>query len=309
MHMRPDYTVKLGLKSLPNDTEIFVRSYFRSAVNGKTSKALRKIQDPVKTVLEPCGLLGRVILAVKAGINPEIGGYRIFKEIAKDEPNLFFNCGDVIYADGPLKLERSLPGKQTWYNLVTPEKEHVAQSLRQFRGNYRYNYLDENLRRFSAQCPQTYIWDDHETKNNWWPTRKLRDRRYQERRCRLLSTWARQSFFEYLPVAQKPTQPRRLYRKLSQGSLADVFVLDTRSYRGPNSKGTQSRMNAKTSILGTEQLAWLIDGLRSSTAVWKLIICPQPIGLNINGGSIKFDGIGNGFEVLLGRELEIAQLP
>ena len=108
-----DYTVKLGLKSLPNDTEIFVRSYFLSAVNGKTSE---RLSARFKT---PCESGSRALRFAWSGdlggqgygINPEIGGYRIFKEIEKDEPNLFFNCGDVIYADGPLKLERPLPGK------------------------------------------------------------------------------------------------------------------------------------------------------------------------------------------------------
>ena len=185
------------------------------------------------------------------------------------------------YADAPLRPERTLSNGKKWYNLVTPEKERVAQSLSQFRGNFRYNYLDQHFRHFSAHCPQVYTWDDHETKNNWYPNSRLRDARYTERKTNLLSAWARKSFFEYLPVAQKGSSPNRIYRKLSQGSLADIFVLDTRSHRGPNTKGDQKRLNQKAALLGGKQLAWLTEELRRSTATWKLIICPQPIGLNV----------------------------
>jgi len=39
---------------------------------------------------------------------------------------------------------------------------------------------------------------------------------------------------EYLPMIEEPTEPGRVYRKISYGPLLDVFMLDMRSYRGPN---------------------------------------------------------------------------
>ena len=40
-----------------------------------------------------------------------------------------------------------------WRNVVTEDKSQVAQTLAQFRGNYKYNLLDDHLRSFNAQVP------------------------------------------------------------------------------------------------------------------------------------------------------------
>ena len=63
-----------------------------------------------------------------------------------------------------------------WRNLVTEEKSKVAETLDEFRGNYRYNLLDEHVRRFNAEVPQYVQWDDHEVTNNWFHERDPRGR-------------------------------------------------------------------------------------------------------------------------------------
>ena len=96
---------------------------------------------------------------------------------------------------------------------------------------------------------------------------------------------------------------------MSQGELADVFVLDTRSYRGPNSRGRQRRLSASSQVLGPAQVQWLVDGLSQSNAIWKLIVCPQPLGLNVYDGPGKLDGFANNHAgAPRGRELELAYL-
>jgi phosphodiesterase/alkaline phosphatase D-like protein len=37
-----------------------------------------------------------------------------------------------------------------------------AHSFDQFRGNYKYNLLDHNLRAFNAEVPMLAEWDDHD---------------------------------------------------------------------------------------------------------------------------------------------------
>src|SRR5919204_126451 len=80
------------------------------------------------------------------GINPDIGGYRIFKTMAGLQPDFFLCSGDTIYADGPLTETVALPGGRTWRNVVTPAKSKVCQTLDDFRGAFAYNLLDDNLR-------------------------------------------------------------------------------------------------------------------------------------------------------------------
>ena len=79
------------------------------------------------------------------GINPDLGGMTIYEAMRRLAPDFFIHSGDTIYADGP-SAERKLPDGTIWRNLVTEDKSKVAETLDEFRGNYRYNLLDDNLR-------------------------------------------------------------------------------------------------------------------------------------------------------------------
>ena len=53
----------------------------------------------------------------------------------------------------------------------------------------------------------------------------------------LLAARASRAFHEYMPIRPTPSEAGRVYRKISYGPLLDVFMLDMRSYRGPNGEG------------------------------------------------------------------------
>lgn len=76
------------------------------------------------------------------------------------EPDFFLHSGDTIYADGPILAEQIVEDGKPWRNIVTPDKSKVAATLDEYRGNYRYNLLDENVLRADAQVPQIWQWDD-----------------------------------------------------------------------------------------------------------------------------------------------------
>ncbi|CAM5472523.1 Alkaline phosphatase OS=Streptomyces fumanus OX=67302 GN=GCM10018772_63190 PE=4 SV=1 [Streptomyces fumanus] len=57
------------------------------------------------------------------------------------------------YANGPIPATQALPGGGVYRNITTEEKSKVAETLAEFRGNFRYNLLDDNLRRFDARVP------------------------------------------------------------------------------------------------------------------------------------------------------------
>jgi alkaline phosphatase D len=67
-----------------------------------------------------------------------------------------------VYADGPVAETVPLTDGTTWRNLVIPEKTKVAETLDEFRGQYKYNMLADNWRDFLARTPQLNQWDDHE---------------------------------------------------------------------------------------------------------------------------------------------------
>lgn len=67
-------------------------------------------------------------------------------------------------------------------------------------------------------------------------------------------------------------------------------------------------MGVNTNYFGRQQLNWLKNSLKTSKALWKVIICPQPLALVIGSGVEDFDGISSGFREPLGRELELKNL-
>ncbi|MBD0716066.1 alkaline phosphatase D family protein [Streptomyces sp. CBMA370] len=245
------------------------------------------------------------------GINPDIGGFRAYEEMRRLDPDFFLCSGDSIYADGVIEPRVTLPDGRIWRNVTTPEKSKVAETLDEYRGNFRYNLLDHNVRAFHAQVPSVVQWDDHEVRNNWYPGQILDDARYTEKDVDVLASRALRAFAEYTPVstlhARGGGPQGRMHRVVRYGPLLDVFVLDMRSYRNANSPGRQP--DETTGILGAEQLAWLKRELAASTAVWKVLAADLPLGLVVTDGATDFEAVAQGDPgAPLGRELQIAEL-
>jgi len=317
-----DYTGRIDLRSLPAGQEIFCRVVLQDLHNERVlSEAL-----PGHLRLPPTLGRGkpRDIRFVWSGdtagqgwgINEAWGGMKIYEQIRQVNPDFFLHCGDTIYADGPISAQVRLPDGALWNNVVTEEVSKVAETLDEFRGRYRYNLLDANVRRMAADVPQIWQWDDHEVCNNWSDSKDLGgDKRYTEKNVPLLVARATKSFLEYAPLRRTAdVESERVYRHLPQGPLLDLFVVDMRSYRGPNTHNLQAEENAESAFMGRPQIAWLLEGLKRSKAVWKVIAADMPIGLQVPDGKDaegrdRWEAIANGNDGLpLGRELEIAHL-
>ncbi len=246
------------------------------------------------------------------GINTELGGYRAFEEMRRLDPDFFLFSGDTVYADGPLEPSVTLPDGRVWRNVTTEAKSKVAETLDEYRGTFRYNLLDANLRRFNAQVPSIVQWDDHEVTNNWYPGEILDDERYTEQSVDVLAARARRAYAEYFPVptlapGQTGGRDGRMHRVVRHGPLLDVFVLDMRTYRNANSPGLQT--TDPQGILGRAQLEWLKAELARSRAVWKVIAADMPLGLVVPDGETAIEAVANGDPgAPLGRELQIAEL-
>jgi alkaline phosphatase D len=244
------------------------------------------------------------------GLNNEWGGLRMYETMMRVEPDVFINCGDTIYADQIVLPEVKLDDGSIWRNVVTEAKSKVAETLDEYRGNYKYNLLDEHMRRFNADVPQIVLWDDHEVRDNWYETRDLTaDDRYKVKSVGLLAARARKAFFEYQPIAPAADDADRIYRTLSLGPLVEVFALDLRSYRGANSDNRQRSITPESRILGADQLGALETRLAGSRATWKVMACDMPIGLVVRDGPTLFEAVANADAGRpLGRELEFADL-
>jgi len=242
------------------------------------------------------------------GINPDLGGLVGYRAMLDTRPDFFVHAGDTVYADGPIAEQVVEPDGQVWRNLVTPEVSKVAETLTEFRGRHRYTFMDDNVRAMYAQVPLVAQWDDHETHNNWWPGQILTDPRYIETRVDVLAARARQAWQENMPIANPRGGdgfvPSRIYRKISRGPLLDVFCLDMRTFKDPNTPGLEQE---RTHILGAEQTEWLIREVSRSRATWKVISADLPLGLVVPDGSVNQESLANRDPgAPLGKELEIA---
>jgi len=301
-----DLTAKVYLKNLPPGQRIFYRVRFEHSGEKGTS-------DPVAGQFMTAAHDERDVLFAWSGdtcgqgygIDESRGGMRTYAAIRKIRPDFLIHSGDTIYADGVLEREVKLPDGSVWKNLVTEEKSKVAETLAEFRGNQRYNLLDANVRACNAEVPIFAQWDDHEVHDNWYPGQQLDDYRYSVRDVDTLARHARQAFFDYQPIRGDASS--RIFRKIERGPLCDIFMLDLRSYRGPNNPNRQSKTSAETAYMGRMQLAWLKQELHASKAAWKIIASDMPIGLIVADGK-NFENCANGNGPALGRELEIAEL-
>ncbi len=246
------------------------------------------------------------------GINPDFGGMKIYEQMRQAGPDFFIHSGDTIYADGPIAPEVQLP-EGVWKNLTTEAKSKVAESLAEFRANYAYNLMDEHLRRFNAEVPMLAQWDDHEVTNNWyWEKRLDHDERYKEGSVALLAARGMRAFTEYMPVRRHPLERDRIYTSFRWGPSLEVFRIDMRAYRGPNTDGLETELAPEARILGVLQMHWLKQALLASEATWKVIAADMPLGLIVwddfqeQRGS---EAVAQGDDgPPRGRELEIAEL-
>ncbi len=305
-----DFTSKLDLSGLPPGQRIFYRVRFEDEqgasepVPGQFLTASRDERDVFFAFSgDTCGQ--------GYGINEEFGGLKTYESMRLARPDFFIHSGDNIYADGPIEPEMKLPDGNIWRNLTTPEKSKVAETLAEFRGNYRYNLLDANVRRCNGEVPIFSQWDDHEVLNNWYPGKILADSRYTEKNVNVLAARARQAFLDYLPV--RGGSEAKIFRNIPRGPLCELFFLDQRTYRGPNTANRQATAGRDTDYMGRAQMDWLQGALKRSQAVWKVICSDMPIGIIVGDGkdaegASTYENCANGNGPALGRELEIASL-
>jgi alkaline phosphatase D len=312
-----DFTSRVDLVGLPAGREIFVRVVYEDLESGKarSEPVLGRFRTPGgehshKRRGRDIGFLWSGDTAGQGwGINLDFGGMKIYETMRETEPDFFIHSGDTIYADGPM-VAQPAPGWTNAFLDVVPEKLKVAETLKEFHRTHLYNRYDANVRRFSAEVPQIWQWDDHEVVNNWSDSKDLSgDARYTEKRVQTLVARATKAFLDYAPMRwHDQSESERVYRHLPYGRDLDVFVIDMRSYRGPNTANLQPTPEPVTDFLGPAQIASLKRKLAESRATWKVIAADMPIGLRVPDGAL-WEAIANGDNgPPLGRELETADL-
>src|SRR5262245_36089888 len=222
-----DFTARQAIDGLEAGSDVFVRVTFEGLTNARATSepVIGRLVVPPDPLVGEGHMYGRGRTDIRFlwsgdtagqgwGINAGFGGMKIYDAMRQRNPLFFIHSGDNIYADGPIAESVVAENGQTWTNLVTPQVAKVAETLDEFRGRYRYNLLDENVRRFNAEVPQIWQWDDHEVTNNWSDAKDLSgDSRYSEKNVPLLVARGTRAFLEYAPMRPFDVrESQRVYR-------------------------------------------------------------------------------------------------
>jgi alkaline phosphatase D len=307
-----DFTAKMLVDNLPGGQDIFYRVRFRdlSHPSIESEPVVGRFRTAPSDKRDISFVWGGDVAGQGWGINPDDGGMVTFSAMRKHKPDFLIHSGDTIYADGVIPAEVKLAEGKVWKNVTIPEKAKVAETLDEFRAAHKYNFTDDNVRAFNAEVPIFVQWDDHEVMNNWSSSKEI-PAAYTERSISVLAARAAKAFHEMYPMRESIVEPGRVYRTLSYGPLLDVFMLDERSYRGPNGANQQETYGPDAYFLGPEQMQWLKRALLNSRATWKVIASDMPLSLIVWDDAASKKGseaFAQGDGPARGRELEIAEI-
>jgi len=309
-----DFTAQVHLTGLTADTlyryEVqFLANRSRSGLAGGVFRTA-----PTRTQARTVALIWSGDLAGQRYCRRADVGFRIFAPMQAFQPDFFVANGDMIYADNDCPAQGIEPGwrnvPDTFPGIGDPgvNWESPTELAEIFNAHWRYNRSDRHFQRFLASVPQYVQWDDHEVINDFgapWQSYAPQPGRAGYRN---VVAAGRKSFLDYHPF--DPTTgnvdgARRIFRSFRWGAHVELFILDARSYRSPN---TDRDGNAKT-MLGAAQLDWLKEGLVASDATWKIISNDVPLSVPTGSRADEFgrDAYANG-DLDTGFESELLEL-
>jgi alkaline phosphatase D len=294
-----DFTAQIVLRGLEPETRYWYRVWFagaggtgRSEVTSSTVGTFMTAPDPTRS--RPISfVVGADVGGQRFCRNVDQGGYAIFSAMAALAPDFFIANGDMIYADGDCPAEgpdgpggwENIPGDFPGIADASVDWTDTEQVREVYLRHYRYNRADPFYQSFLRRTPIIGQWDDHEVINDfgapwtYWNSATSDRPGYPNLVAQGLDT-----FFAYTPMERASSDPSRIYRSFRWGRDLEVFVLDARSYRDRNDLADTPE-NDKD-MLGRQQIAWLVDGIRQSTATWKIVSSDVP--MSIATGSLAF---------------------
>lgn len=211
----------------------------------------------------------RLRMGVVSCANWEAGYFAAYRHLAaRDDLNLVLHLGDYLYEYG---TEEFAAGSR----VVRPVRPaHEVLTLADYRIRHALYKTDPDLRALHAAVPWVITWDDHEVANDQWAGGAENHTEGAEGTFAARRAAARQAYAEWMPV--RLGDDGRIYRRLRFGQLAELSMLDLRSYRSEQVSGTAVDDPDRT-ITGDDQMAWLRAGLSGATARWKLVGNPVMI--------------------------------
>ncbi|WP_406001421.1 alkaline phosphatase D family protein [Streptomyces sp. NBC_00829] len=251
-----DHTVKVDVRGLRPATV----HYFRFTSGASVSPVGRTRTAPATDAATPGVRFGVVSCA-----NWEAGYFSAYRHLAaRADLDAILHLGDYIY-------EYATGGyPEPKYVVRQHSPKHEIITLADYRFRHATYKTDADLQAMHAAHPVIAIWDDHEFANDAWSGGAENHTPGAEGDWAARAAAARQAYFEWMPV--RASTEGTVYRRLRYGKLADLHLLDLRSFRSKQaSVGSGEVDDPERSITGRAQLDWLKAGLAASDASWKLV--------------------------------------
>lgn len=242
-------TVKVKIDGL----EPGKRYYYQFNYNGENSpvgrtKTLATNPEELKIGIVSCS-------------NFEAGYFNAYESLAKKDVDVIVHLGDYIYEYGP-----GTYGDTSLTRTHIPNHEIIKKE--DYRKRYAQYRKDPALQLVHQNHPFITIWDDHEIANDAYET-GAQNHQEEEGAYADRVDIAKQVYHEWLPTDL--SKDDNLYRTFSFGNFAEMIMLDGRLAGRSKQLKEASEHLENQSMLGSEQLGWLKNNLKSSKASWKII--------------------------------------
>ncbi|EIO5095184.1 alkaline phosphatase D family protein [Vibrio parahaemolyticus] len=269
-----DFTVKVDVQNLNANSQY----YYRFMVGEMMSEVGQTQTLPEDSV-------EKASMAVVSCANYPAGYFHVYREILNQHEqspfDVVLHLGDYIYeygAGGYASEDAAALGRE-------PSKGTECITLDDYRKRYAQYRQDADLQALHAKLPMIAVWDDHELANDTWKNgaenHQDDEGSFIDRRAAAAAAWT-----EWLPVRENTFSNMLIYRQFSFGNLVNLMMLDTRlvgrdkpldyfSLSAPTMEAigglvAQSR-SADRELLGTEQLAWLMNEFNTHDAKWNVL--------------------------------------
>jgi len=287
-----DSSAVVALRGLMPATRYYVRFVFTGGTDTITGSF---------RTFPTVGQKGNYVFAV--GSCQESANMKTFLEIPRHNPDLFLHLGDWTYPSYQLP------------DPLYPENDSVLNLA------WRRRYQEVNMDRMLRNLPVDYVHDDDDffeggSVRNYYTNVDLNNKRFIDTpvpdslRQRCIG-----AYVDYFPHYNLVDTSEGLYHSFRFGNV-EVFFLDVRSTSTPLSWGFTldsaanrwsftPNANPSHTLLRPAQLQWLLNGLKNSTADWKLLCSGavfnvkqrRYIDLGIQFQDLSVPGQGNGFRL------------
>ena len=272
-----DHTVKIDATGLAPDTRYFYRftvgRHISPIGRTRTAPALNATPDNLRLGVVSCA-------------NLQAGYFSAYRHLAqRDDLHAILHLGDYLYEYGPGEYGYG----QAEQDIRPHAPAHEMVSLADYRQRHAQYKRDPDLQALHAKYPFIVTWDDHEVTNDQFKdgaeNHQSTEGDYLGRRTR-----AHRAYDEWMPVrlgdTAKVGDGTQLFRELTFGKLAQLNMLDLRTYRDaqvttptptPVPAVSAEVSDSERTITGRAQLDWLTGSLRRARPQWKIVGNPVMI--------------------------------